>query len=246
MPQTIAFIGASGGCGLAALKRAVVAGHTCVALCRKPEKMDVHFPSKPGNLLVLAGNAHDSAAVSSCLVRPEDETQFVDAIHISVGAYFNPRTFKVDDPDVCKKATACVLGAIKTLREENGCRGRPLYTAISTTGISKFGRDVPMGMLPMYKWMLSTPHADKEAMEKQLVASGERFVMVRPSFLLEESKAKPYKNIRVGVENPGKGIEAKEIGYAISRDDVGRWVYENLLKEQGKTQYEGKAVSITW
>lgn len=246
MPSTIAFIGASGGCGLAALKRAIAAGDTCVALCRKPEKMDAHFPSKPANLIVLKGNAHDPAAVASCLVRPDDAARLVDVIHVSVGAFFDTKTFKVDDPDVCKKATECILAALKSLREERGCTGRPLYTAISTTGISKFGRDVPLGMLPMYKWMLSTPHADKEVMEKQLVASGERVVMIRPSFLLEESKAKPDKKIRVGVEDPAKGIHAKEVGYAISRDDVGRWVYENLLREPTDNQYEGRAVSITW
>ncbi|KAJ6784034.1 hypothetical protein PWT90_00321 [Aphanocladium album] len=244
MPHTIAFIGASGGCGLAALQRAVAAGHTCIALCRKPEKMDTHFPSKPANLVVLPGNAHDAASVSSCLVRPDDAARLVDAIHISVGGVLDLKTFTVDDPDVCKKATETVLAALKTLRDEKGCTGRPLYTVISTTGISRFGRDVPWGMLPMYKWMLHQPHADKEVMEKQLVESGERVVMVRPSFL--KDVAQPEKKIRVGVEDPTKGVEVKEIGYFISRDDVGRWVYENLLEDPDKCQYEGKAVSISW
>ncbi|KAJ3489363.1 hypothetical protein NLG97_g6012 [Lecanicillium saksenae] len=98
-------------------------------------------------------------------------------------------------------------------------------------------------MLPMYKWMLHQPHADKEVMEKQLAESGERVVMVRPSFL--KDVAQPEKKIRVGVEDPAKGVEVKEIGYFISRDDVGRWVYENLLEDPDKCQYEGKAVSIS-
>lgn len=246
MPHTIAFIGASGGCGLAALKRAIAAGDTCIALCRKPEKMDAHFPSKPSNLIVLQGNAHDAASVSACLVRPDDATRLVDAIHVSVGALLDLKTFKVDDPDCCKKATRCILAALKTLREEKGVTGRPLYTALSTTGISRFGRDIPLGMIPMYRWMLAQPHADKEVMEEQLVGSGERVVMIRPSFLLEESKAKPDKKIRVGVEDPVKGVEVKETGYTISRDDVGRWVYETLLQDPSHSQYEGKAVSITW
>lgn len=243
MPHTLAFIGASGGCGLAALKRAVAANHTCIALCRKPEKMDAHFPDKPANLHVLPGNAHDVAAVSSILVCPDDSSRLVDAIHVSVGGVLDMKTWKIDDPDVCKKATDTMLEALKTLREK-GCAGKPLYTVISTTGISKFGRDVPLAMLPMYKWMLHQPHADKEVMEQKLKESGERVVMVRPSFLKDE--ASPDTKIRVGVEDPEKGVEVKEIGYFISRDDVGRWVYENLLVEPEKCQYEGKAVSISW
>lgn len=243
MPHTIAFIGASGGCGLGALQRAVAAGDTCIALCRKPEKMDAHFPSKPANLIVRPGNAHDAASVSACLVHPSDPTRFVDAIHVSVGGQFDVKTFSVDDPDVCKKATETMIAALAALREK-GVQGKPLYTVISTTGISKFGCDVPWGMLPMYKLMLRQPHADKEVMEKRLVESGERVVMVRPSFLKDE--AQPEKAIRVGVEDPSKGVEVKAVGYFISRDDVGRWVYENLLQNPAECQYEGKAVSISW
>lgn len=244
MPHTIAFIGASGGCGLAALRRAVSAGHTCIALCRTPSKMSVHFPSAPPNLVVLAGNAHDASAVASCLVRPDDPRRLVDAIHVSVGGRLDLRTFALDDPDVCKKATSCILSALASLRRDKGCEGRPLYTVISTTGISRFGRDVPLGMLPMYKWMLHQPHADKEVMERELTASGERVVMIRPSYLKDE--AKPEKAIRVGVEDPSKGVERKEVGYFIAREDVGRWVYENLLQDPAECQYEGKAVSLSW
>lgn len=243
MPHAIAFIGASAGCGLAALRRAVSAGDTCIALCRTPAKMSVHFPSAPSNLVVRAGNAHDASAVASCLVRPDDPRRLVDAIHVSVGGQLDVWTLTLDDPDVCKKATACILSALASLRAE-GRDGRPLCTAISTTGISKFGRDVPLGMLPMYRWMLQQPHADKEVMERQLAASGERVVMVRPSFLKNE--AKPEKEIRVGVEDPTKDVENKEVGYFIARDDVGRWVYENLLRDPAECQYEGKAVSLSW
>ena len=163
MPHTIAFIGASGGCGLAALQRAVAAGHTCVALCRKPAKMDAHFPSRPPNLVVLAGNAHDADAVAACLVRPDDGSRLVDAVHVSVGGQLDLKTRTLDDPDVCKKATECVLSALATLRDQHRSQGegqgedqaqaphRPLLTVISTTGVSRFGRDVPLAMLPMYK-----------------------------------------------------------------------------------------------
>ncbi|OAR00834.1 hypothetical protein LLEC1_06292, partial [Akanthomyces lecanii] len=113
-----------------------------------------------------------------------------------------------------------------------------------TTGISRFGRDVPLAMLPMYRWMLHQPHADKQVMERLLAASAERIVVVRPSYLKDE--ARPEREIRVGVEDPEKGIESKEVGYFIARDDVGRWVYENLLRDPAECEYEGKAVSLSW
>ncbi|KGQ04769.1 Uncharacterized protein YkgB [Beauveria bassiana D1-5] len=238
MPHAIAFIGASSGCGLAALQHALAAGHTCIALCRVPSKLSAHFPSPPPNLTILTGNAHDSSSVASCLVHPSDPTRLVDAIHVSVGAQLDLATRTLSDPDVCKKAAACVLAALTSLRESGGRTGRPLFTAVSTTGISKFGRDVPLGMLPLYKWLLGAPHADKEVMEERMAASGERVVLVRPSFL--KDGARPETRIRVGVEDLVKGVEKKEIGYFVAREDVGRWVYENLLRQPDECQYEAR------
>jgi hypothetical protein len=241
--KTITFFGASGGCGLSALKHAVEAGYTCIAMCRKPEKMDAHFPSKPANLIVKTGNAHDEESVAACLTSPHDPSKMVDMVHFSIGGFFDMKTWKIDDPDVCKKGTDTLLAALKQLRDR-GVTGRPLLTVISTTGISKFGRDVPLLYTPMYHYMLKMPHADKEVMEQKLVASGERFVLVRPSLLVDG--AKPDSRIKVGVEDPAKGVEIKQIGYHISRDDVGRWNFENIVRPDDQSKYEGKAVSITW
>ncbi len=243
MTNTIAFFGASSGCGLFALKRAVEAGHTCIAMCRKPEKMDAHFPSKPANLIVKAGNAHDVDSVAACLVSPHDPSAMVDMVHFSIGGAFDMMTWKIDDPDVCKKGTDALLAAIEQLRA-GGAAGRPLLAVVSTTGISKFGRDVPLLYTPMYRYMLKMPHDDKLVMEQKLVASGERYILVRPSLLGDG--AKPETRIRVGVEDPVNGFEVKKIGYNISREDVGRWNFENILSTEGPNKFEGKAVSITW
>ncbi|OAA43578.1 NAD(P)-binding domain protein [Cordyceps fumosorosea ARSEF 2679] len=205
--------------------------------------MDAHFPSPPANLVVLAGNAHDTAAVAACLAHPLDPARLVDAIHVSVGGQLNLRTRTLDDPTVCDRATECVLAALASLRGA-GREGRPLYTAISTTGVSRFGRDVPLGMLPMYWWLLRQPHADKERMEARLAASGERVLMVRPSFLKDE--VRPERRVRVGVEDVVEGVEVKQVGYFISKDDVARGVHENLLREPDGCKYEGKAVSLSW
>lgn len=80
-------------------------------------------------------------------------------------------------------------------------------------------------------------------MEEEIVASGERFVMVRPSFLTT-GEARPDKKIRVGVEDPKQGVVVKNVGYTISKEDVGRWMYDNVLARVDES-YLGRAVSIT-
>ena len=52
--------------------------------------------------------------------------------------------------------------------------------------------------------------------------------------------------VRVGVEKNGK-IGKKAIGYTISRNDVGSWIYETLLENKGgrSSDYINKFASIT-
>ncbi|KAF7549633.1 hypothetical protein G7046_g8285 [Stylonectria norvegica] len=240
--KTIAFLGASTGCGLSALQAAIAAGHTCIALCRTPSKMDTHFPSKPVNLIVKPGNAHDVVALSTIFTVPNDPTRLVDAISFSIGGAWDSAKWGLDDPDVCRKGIAAVLEALASLRR-GGARGQPLVTVVSSTGISKHGRDVPLLFLPMYKILLKTPHEDKKIMEQRLVESSERWVVVRASWLVDG--ANPERQVRVGVEDPKKGVEQKQVGYTISREAVGAWIYENLLAVD-PVKYERKAVAITW
>lgn len=251
MSKTIAFFGASGGVGLAALQRAVEAGHTCIALCRTPSKLEAIFPNNPRNLIVTKGNAHDIDVVASCLVVPSDPTRLVDAVNFSIGGKMDMKTMAFDDPDVCKKGMGAILEALKRLRSDAGASGQPLLSIVSTTGISKAQRDVPLAFVPMYKFGLKTPHLDKEVMEAMVVESGERYVLVRPSLLKDKDenkeKGKPLCPIRVGIEDPKAGVvERKEVGYMISRDEVGRWMWENLLSRDLEPQYQNRAVGLTW
>lgn len=80
-------------------------------------------------------------------------------------------------------------------------------------------------------------------MEKLLVdGAGDRgytYSIVRPSFLVDE--AAPRREIRVGLG------DAPAVGYVISRDDAGRWIYENLLEGKGDGgMYEDMVATITW
>lgn len=245
--KAVAFFGASSGCGLSALKKTLAAGHTCIALARTPAKLTDALPAdKYPNLVVKAGNAHAVADVAACLVNPADPTRLVDVVSFSIGGLFNMSKMTIDDPDVCKKGMETVLAALATLRADGGAAGNPRILAVSTTGISAHGRDVPVLFLPMYHLMLKMPHADKKVMEEMLRTSSERWTLIRPSFLVdpEPSHAEP-KTIRVGVEDLDRGVESKAVGYTISRDDVGRWIFENLIQAEGE-QYVRKAASITW
>lgn len=67
---------------------------------------------------------------------------------------------------------------------------------------------------------------------------------MRPSLLVDSEKNK-NKEIKVGVEDPKGGMESKAVGYTISREDVGRWMFENLVRDGGES-YVRKAVMITW
>jgi NAD(P)-dependent dehydrogenase (short-subunit alcohol dehydrogenase family) len=247
MSKTIAFIGASGGCGLAALKHAVAAGHTCIALCRNPAKLDVPFPERPANLIVRQGNAHSVDDMAACLTKPGQPTALVDVVSFTIGSVFDAAKWTVEDPTVCQKGMDALLKALNQLRTraEDPAEGLPLISAISTTGISEHQNDVPLMFRPMYHYMLKVPHADKKVMEDMIQASPERWALVRPSFLIDGAD-KEKKRVRVGIENRKAGVEKKEVGYVIAREAVGRWIYENLLVSDNTSQYEGRAVSITW
>ncbi|KAK4864858.1 hypothetical protein LT330_001481 [Penicillium expansum] len=236
--ESVAFLGASTGVGLAALKRTLAAGHKCIALCRDPSKLTAIFPSgSTPNLKVIKGNAHDITAVSQCL--QADNGRIVDVIVSTIGA--KPRGMTVDDPDVCKKGAATLLDALAQLRS-TGITGIPHIIACSTVGFSRFGRDVPVAMVPVYYLFVKVPGADKVVMEDRFAKSGETFTIIRASHLTD---GESNKTIRVGIEDPKTGPESRTVGYTISREDAGRWLAENLvLKIDAK--YVNKNVTVTY
>lgn len=236
--KTVTFFGASTGVGLSALKHSLAAGHRCIALCRTPSTLTdiVPLDANP-NLTVRQGNAHEVAAVSGSLTKENGD--LVDIIVFSIGAKF--AGFKIDDPEVCRKGMAVLLEALGQLRRD-GAAGRPRIVVCSTTGISRFGRDVPLLFVPLYWLVLGVPHADKLIMERSVEESGEEFTIVRCSlFVGGESSTK----IRVGVEDPRTGRESDAIGYTISREDAGEWFAENLIKADGR-RFRNKIATITY
>lgn len=236
--KTVAFFGASTGIGLAALKITLSAGHTCIALCRVPSKLDALQTEYPA-LRVVEGNAHDSKAVSGCLIKTDGK--LVDEVVFSIGGKPVPWSLTIDDPKVCEVGMTVLLESITQLRKQ-GSTGKPLIVAVSTTGTSRFGRDYPLVMYPIYNFAIAVARDDKIAMTDRLACSGEDFCVVRASLLVDGASD---ASVRVGIEDPENGREKEEIGYTISREDAGKWIAENLIFER-KEGYINKIVSITW
>lgn len=135
---------------------------------------------------------------------------------------------------------ATLIEALAEVRK-SGLVGGPHIIVGSTTGMSKFGRDIPLAMIPLYHVALKVPHQDKGIMEERLVASGEGFTIVRPSFF---AGGESDKKIRVGIEDPKTGRESEAIGYTISREDVGKWIAESLILQRD-AKYDNKIAMIT-
>lgn len=237
--QTIAFFGASTGVGLAALKHALLSGARGIALCRDPPKLSGHFPDET-NLQVVQGDALDVEAVSKCLQR--EDGKLVDAVITTIGAkpIITGMSLMFDQPEVCQQGMKTLLKALDELRNK-GVSGSPYIVACSSTSTSRFGRDYPFALFPLYDYVLKVPRRDKKAMEGLLVASQETFTIVRPSRLVD---GETTKKVRVGIEDPDTGPISKEIGYSISREDSGRWIAQNLVLKRDTALYN-KIASIT-
>ncbi|KAI1812165.1 hypothetical protein GGS20DRAFT_578528 [Poronia punctata] len=190
--ETISFFGASAGVGLAALKHTLATGRKCIALCRTPDKLsDILSPETHPNLKIIQGNAHDVSAVSSCILALS-----------TIGVKPIASDLTIDDPNVCRKEMTVLLKALRNLRSVKGKPHVIVYSTI-TTGISRFGRDIPLLMIPLYYIyiMPKVPHEDKVVMED------------------------PYE-VRVGIDGKDKGKDKgrdEAIGYVISKGDAGRW-----------------------
>ena len=238
--KTVAFLGASTGVGLSALKHTLAAGNRCMALCRVPSKLTAIFPPETTpNLSIIQGNAHDIDAVSQCLLASKGN--LVDEIISTIGGKFIFPQMTIDDTEVCRKGMAIILESLAQLRS-GGATGKPHIVVCSTTGMSRFGRDVPLAMVPLYHLVLRVPHRDKKIMEDRLVDSGEDYTIIRPSLLVNGETS---NEIRVGIEDPKTGRESAAVGYTISREDTGKWVAANLVLRL-EQRYVNKIVMVTY
>lgn len=144
---------------------------------------------------------------------------------------------------ICTIASSTILSALALLQPST----KPLILVLSTTGISTGPRDVPLAFYPLYKMLLANPHKDKFAMENTLTdaiagstESWIRGVVIVRASLLTNGPALGKANVRAGSEkNPA-------VGYTISREDVGQWVFENVIQDELRDRWAGEKVTLTY
>ncbi|KAI9649604.1 hypothetical protein NHQ30_002185 [Ciborinia camelliae] len=268
---SIAIFGATGGTGLAVLQEILTSSPITHVntLCRTPSKLS-QFSDKNTypNLNIIKGDIRDPSAVKSTLINPT--TNFpVDIIVSSLGMTpIRSSTFsmKWSDPTICHDGIKGIFDALDSLERDYGAGNvKTKIIVVSTTGISKKGRDIPLLTIPLYR-LGKTPHEDKKKMEEEILRwaeKGKRWVVVRPSLLLNGEGKK--RAVKVGWEIPvvrkvdGEGtqnIETEggkekqedklETGYVITRGAVGRWIFQEGIKDGGKSEWEGRFVSLTF
>ena len=216
-------------------------------------------------------------------------TSTADIIIFGVGGAprltpFSVHLVTVDDPHVCGEGMKTVLEVLESIRAASLRRDagagaatvptfkKPFVAAISTTGLPLTGgsgrggrRDVPLPLLPLYRWLLAVPHQDKLEMERALLlllsssASSSDggglvdAVVVRPTLLVDGERSGREK-VRVGWERVGGGGgdggrvgPGPAVGYSVRRADVGEWLYEEVV--MGRTndarEWAGRVVTLS-
>jgi len=257
---TIAFFGATGGCASTALQLSLQAGYDVTALARTPSKLTTLLLSNgvsqallDSHLSIIEGDVKDESAVREALTVKD---KMADIIVSGVGGLpkFTPNPLRpgLTDPTICADAIRTILSALSSLLTDHPAAQKPLMLVISSTGLSRKARDIPLATIPLYHWMLPVAHADKRAMEDVLVAAGKDkqgpirgFVVVRPSLLTNGPSLGPEKT-RVGWEiEDGEDI-GPAVGYTISRKGVGTWIFEQVVQNERRDEWTGRAVTLTY
>ncbi|KAF2222175.1 hypothetical protein BDZ85DRAFT_138498 [Elsinoe ampelina] len=253
--NTIAFFGASGGCVGFSLVHALKNGYTCRTLTRSdPEKLKTTLRERgvsqeaiEKQLIALQGDGQDKAKVKETITH---NGKIVDKILSGIGTTaitvkFSIYPLVLKDAHVCETAMATLVKAATEVTQELPGSTKPALYVVSTTGISKGPRDVPIAFWLLYKWLLKSPHDDKEKMEELAVSSAkvangpfDSAKIVRASLLTDGDSC--------GMDGIRAGTEAKPtVGYTISRSDVGLWIYKRWLEPQ-KDGDETGAYTITY
>jgi len=255
--QSIAVLGATGGCVLNFLIRALQNGHTVSALARTPSKLTSLLKENEitddllTNLTIVQGNSKDETNVTEAL---KISGKVVDTIVSGIGAIpvFKGLRPSIEDPLICQATMASILKSLTRIRESSpSSYKKPILISISTTGISEYGRDVPLPYTVLYPLLGSIPHRDKKVMERMIKTEGASkgsvlggWIIVRPSFLWGK-KGKGLEKVRVGVESGESTMPKAAIGYTIPRVDVGRWIYGALVEDEGRGKYLNRCLGIT-
>jgi len=207
-------------------------------------------------LTIVQGDIHDTAAISQVLAH---NTTTASIIVSGIGAAPSFATLLLP-VTICTDATKSIFTdatksiftdatkSIFTALRELEPTAKPLYVGFSSTGVTTGLRDVPWLLLPIYRLLGYQPHADKRNAENVVLdemskgdnSAIENYVIVRPS-LLTYGPALGRTKVRAGTEMK------PAVGYTISRDDIGGWIFEHLIDDhEERRKWVGEAASITY
>ena len=195
-------------------------------------------------LHIVQGDVNDVATVLATLTPPflstvSPESPVVDIIISGIGT--PPTLTWSHDWTVCETMAKSLISALRTLSYTPD--QAPYLTTMSTTGITDGARDVPIALMPLYHVALRSPHKDKKAAEVAFDSVKDDGIFcgittVRPTLLSD------------GKETTGQvkaGTEKKPVlGYVISRKDVGKWMYEEMITGGGRRKWKGEKVSLCY
>ncbi|PQE19495.1 fungal specific transcription factor domain-containing protein [Rutstroemia sp. NJR-2017a WRK4] len=242
---SIALFGATGGTGLCILSQILTHDpltHLSI-LCRTPSKLSTQYPtSKYPNLRLIKGDIYNATTVKNTLLNAHTGRAVDIAISsLGMGMVRDGWWWRFSDAEICFQGTQAILAGLREL----GIRGERGETKNQTHRISAKGRDIPLLMTPLYYGLLRTPHKDKKKMEELIMKEERRkWVIVRPSWLLDG--VREGKRVRVGWEDAEMGKVRREIGVAVAREEVGRWVFEEGVRDGGRREWEGRLVSLSY
>ncbi|GJJ76071.1 hypothetical protein EMPS_08430 [Entomortierella parvispora] len=254
----IAFFGATGGCTNACLVHTLNAGYNATALARDPVKLTqmlfdqgISQEVLDDQLLIIKGDISDLTAIKDVLTNNTIRTKHIElARQIISGVGGAPTVNKsltkpvaIDHPEICAQTTQNIVQALTEIHFPD----KPSITVISTTGISDTKEDVPFMSRFLHKVILADPHRDKKEMERIVTENTSPkgvfrgAIIVRPSLLSGDHNVKTgqgWKNLRVGTE------ENPAVGYTVGRQDVGEWIFEQVVKTGGENHF-GQRITLT-
>ena len=241
----LAFFGATGGSTLAALAPALKDGYDCLTLARTPSKLSSLLLEKgvlqsaiDDHLHITAGDALKPTDVKASLTL-NDRTPSI--IFSGIGIY----SFGFSAPiTICTEGMRNIFTALRELKPKE----KPLIVALSSTGLARGEEksDLPLLMKPIYYLGLKAPHEDKMNMEDLIIEEAKKgeqsvisgWIIPRLS-MLTHGASQGLDRIREGT------AEEPAVGYTISRNDAGLWLFEKIVKGE-KEKLEGKKVTLTY
>lgn len=171
--------------------------------------------------------------------------------------HYNPlRPVTLSDPTLIEQAAEIVISVLRELLNDGVITKKPVYAQISSVSIAK-RRDIPLLLIPLYRWLLPQAIADTAAMEKLVVRTAKEgdsplggYVMMRPP-LLTDGEPRGAQSLRVGWVRHDDDLGSSEergtgpvIGYTVARRDLAAWVFDQVV--QGGPRWVGRCVNVTY